>query len=529
MLTLQNIAYLLPSKEQLFHHITFTVNTFEKVALIGNNGVGKSTLLRIIASELSATEGIIQHDQELYYIPQIVGQFNHLTVAQALKVADKIQALQEILEGRATEENFTILADDWTIEERTAAALAHWGLETIDLTQKLENLSGGQKTKVFLAGILIHQPTLVLMDEPSNHLDNEGRQMLYDFIESTKCTLFLVSHDRKLLDLLAKVCELSKNGIKTYGGNYSFYKAQKEMEAEALRHSIQYNEKSLRKAKEKERETIERQQKLDNRGKSKQEKAGVARIMMNTLRNSAENSTSKLKSAHVEKISSINEELQSLRSSVSAIDKMKFGLDSSTLHQGKILVTAERINIQYSYKNLWAQPLDLQIKSGERIAITGKNGTGKTSLLKVILGSILPAEGKITQLSSNMVYIDQDYSAIDNQLSVYQQAQTYNTAGLEEHEVKIRLHRFLFTKEEWDTPCVGLSGGERMRLLLCCLTMNNNAPDIIILDEPTNNLDIQNIEILTSAINEYQGTLLVVSHDETFLKQIQIERFITLF
>jgi len=137
MLTLQNIAYLLPSKEQLFHHITFTVNTFEKVALIGNNGVGKSTLLRIIASELSATEGIIQHDQELYYIPQIVGQFNHLTVAQALKVADKIQALQEILEGRATEENFTILADDWTIEERTAAALAHWGLETIDLTQRL--------------------------------------------------------------------------------------------------------------------------------------------------------------------------------------------------------------------------------------------------------------------------------------------------------------------------------------------------------------------------------------------------------
>ena len=117
---------------------------------------------------------------------------------------------------------------------------------------------------------------------------------------------------------------------------------------------------------------------------------------------------------------------------------------------------------------------------------------------------------------------------LDNTLNVYGQAQQFNTSALQEHEVKIRLTRFLFTKNDWDKPCISLSGGERMRLLLCCLTINSKSPDIIILDEPTNNLDIQNVEILTTAINEYQGTLIVVSHDETFLEQVNIERMIEL-
>src|SRR5690606_24516994 len=126
------------------------------------------------------------------------------------------------------------------------------------------------------------------------------------------------------------------------------------------------------------------------------------------------------------------------------------------------------------------------------------------------------------------VYIDQGYSLIDNRLKVYQQAQQFNTTALQEHEIKIRLNRFLFTKEDWDKSCSALSGGEKMRLMLCCLTIGNQSPDLIILDEPTNNLDIQNIEILTAAINEYQGTLIVVSHDETFLEQVNIKQTIQL-
>lgn len=529
MLTIQNLTYTHLNKDLLFSEINLTVNNYDKIALIGNNGVGKSTLLKIIAKELQSFVGQIHIYIKPYYVPQIFGQFNHLTIAQALRIEDKLNALKEILNGNTSEENFNTLNDDWTIEDRCNEALEYWQLNDLDLSQKMETLSGGQKTKVFLAGISIHQPELVLLDEPSNHLDIAGRQLLYDFIQSTKSTLIIVSHDRKLLNLLNIVCELHKNGIKAYGGNYDFYEEQKKIETNALSQDIQSKEKALRKAKEKERETLERQQKLDRRGKGKQEKSGVARIMMNTLRNNAENSSSKLKNVHAEKIGNIKQELQNLRSSLSEIDQMKLDFDNSKLHKGKKIFTAENINFAYEdEKYLWNENLNLQIVSGERIAIKGANGSGKTTFIKVILGNLTPQIGRVFIAKNKTVYIDQDYSLINNHLKIYEQVQQFNISALQEHEIKMRLNRFLFTKEDWDKPCGALSGGERMRLMLCCLYISNQSPDIIILDEPTNNLDIQNIAILTNAINEYRGTLLVISHDETFLGEINIEREIEL-
>jgi len=192
------------------------------------------------------------------------------------------------------------------------------------------------------------------------------------------------------------------------------------------------------------------------------------------------------------------------------------------------LFTANDINFSYNMQPLWAENLGFEIKSGERIALKGVNGSGKTTLIKIILGNLEPPTGKVYRADNKSVYIDQDYSIIDNQLNVYEQAQKFNASALQEHEIKIRLSRFLFTKEDWDKSCNVLSGGEKMRLILCCLTINYQSPDIIILDEPTNNLDIQNIEIVTRAINEYEGTLIVVSHDEYFLEQVNIKRTIWL-
>lgn len=528
MLTLQNISYTHQNKDLLFSNINLTVNNHEKTALIGNNGVGKSTLLKIIAGELQPTYGQIIVETEPYYVPQIFGQFNHLNIAQALLIEDKLNALKEILNGNTSEENFNLLNDDWTIEDRCKEALNYWQLDDLDLSQKMETLSGGQKTKVFLAGISIHQPELVLLDEPSNHLDVSGRQLLYDFIQATKGSLIVVSHDRKLLNLLDTVCELSKQGIKVYSGNYDFYKEQKQIENNALNQDIQSKEKALRKAKEKERETIERQQKLDTRAQKGLGKAGLPKIVSNTWKNSAERSTAKIASVHSEKIGSISQDLQELRSALPDIDKMKFGFGNSALHKGKILFTAKDINFAYNTQPLWKDNLNFQITSGERIALKGQNGSGKTTLIKLILGDIEPQTGTIYRADNKAVYIDQDYSLLDNKLKVYEQAQQFNGSSLQEHEIKIRLNRFLFTKDDWDKSCSALSGGERMRLLLCCLTINSKSPDIIIFDEPTNNLDIQNVEILTAAINEYQETLIVVSHDETFLEQINIERTIEL-
>src|SRR5690606_35139204 len=199
------------------------------------------------------------------------------------------------------------------------------------------------------------------------------------------------------------------------------YKEQKQIETNALSQDIHSKEKALKKAKEKERETIERQQKLDSRGKGKQEKSGVARIMMNTLRNNAENSTAKLKSVHTEKIGNIKQELQSLRSSLSETDQMKFGFENAKLHKGKKLFIAENINFGYkNEKYLWEENLNFQILSGERIVIKGINGSGKTTLIKVILGNLIPQTGTVFIAENKSVYIDQDYSLISNKLKIYE-------------------------------------------------------------------------------------------------------------
>ena len=522
MLFLHNISFGFPAGNLLFNTINLTIPTHTKSAVAGSNGTGKSTLLKIMAKEIEPLEGTVNSQGNILYVPQMFGNFNHLTVAECLKIDKKLEALRQITNGKADEIYFETLNDDWDIEERCQTALQHWKLEHLDLNQTLESLSGGQKTKIFLAGIRIHQPDIILLDEPTNHLDLEGRNLLYDFIERTNSTVVIVSHDRALLNRVDTIFELSNQGISTYGGNYDFYAEQKEIENEALQNDIHAKERALKKAKEKECETLERKQKLDARGKGKQEKSGVARIMMNTMRNSAEKNSSKLKSVHAEKISNISGDLRDLRSSVRSADRMKVNFNNPDLHTGKILVSAEKINYTYETEPLWKENLSLEIRSGDRILIKGSNGSGKTTLIRMLLGDLQPSVGKIFRSDFNAIYIDQEYSLIDKNATVYDFAQQFNDNALPESEVKTLLSRFLFGKETWDKKCDVLSGGERLRLLLCGLSISHKAPDIMILDEPTNNLDLQNVEILTHSVKDYHGTLVVISHDEVFVRAIGV-------
>ena len=245
----QKITYIHPDNQVLFKGIDLTINKGQKVALVGNNGSGKSTFLRILAGTLQAQEGEIIYPTPPYYVPQHFGQYDNLTVAQALRIDGKLEALRAITEGDASLSNFNTLADDWTIEERSLAALHAWGLEHILLSQPMRTLSGGEKTKVFLSGIEIHQPSILLLDEPTNHLDRRSREKLYDFITSCRITLLVVSHDRTLLNLLASIAELSVGGITLYGGNYDFYKGQKEQEQASMQEKLEAKEKELRRVR----------------------------------------------------------------------------------------------------------------------------------------------------------------------------------------------------------------------------------------------------------------------------------------
>ena len=556
-ISIQQISYIHPDKEVLFSDLNFAISKGQKLGLVGNNGCGKSTLLQIIAGQLSPSSGVIVRPDDLYYIPQHFGQYDSLTIAQALHIDSKQKALHAILEGDASTENFTLLDDDWNIEERSIAALDSWGIGQFPLSYPMHLLSGGEKTRVFLAGMDIHTPSVILMDEPTNHLDSSGRQRLYDWVEKWRSTLLVVSHDRTLLNLLPEICELEKHQITYYGGNYEFYKEQKALMQEALRQRIEEKEKALRIARKVARETAERRDKQNVRGEKANIKKGVPRIVLNALQGKSEKSTSKLNSAHQEKAEKLTDERNQLRGSLSPTAALKTDFNSSSLHTGKTLVTAKEINFGYyanvndndsQYENdcpsenntsdsngnnppaqpLWQTPVSFQLKSGDRLRIEGTNGSGKTTLLKIITGQLEPQEGTLTRADFSYVYLNQEYSIIDDRNSILEQAYAFNSRNLPEHEIKIILNRYLFPASEWDKSCRKLSGGEKMRLAFCCLMISNNTPDMFILDEPTNNLDIQSIEIITTTIKNYAGTVIAISHDNYFIQEIGIDQSIAL-
>ncbi|HJA54668.1 MAG TPA: ATP-binding cassette domain-containing protein [Candidatus Bacteroides intestinigallinarum] len=563
-ISIQQISYIHPDKEVLFSDLNFAISKGQKLGLVGNNGCGKSTLLQIIAGQLSPSSGVIVRPDDLYYIPQHFGQYDSLTIAQALRIERKQQALHAILSGDASNENFVVLDDDWNIEERSIAALDLWGLGQFTLSYPMNLLSGGEKTRVFLAGMDIHHPSVILMDEPTNHLDSSGRQRLYDWVEKCRSTLLVVSHDRTLLNLLPEICELEKHQINYYGGNYEFYKEQKTLMQEALQQRIEEKEKALRIARKVARETTERRDKQNVRGEKNNIKKGVPRIVLNALQGKSEKSTSKLNNAHQEKAEKLTDERNQLRGSLSPTATLKTDFNSSSLHTGKILVTAKEINFGYHphsinshiqmnneanladtgnhsgpdsndiqdngdfKQQLWQTPISFQLKSGDRLRIEGANGSGKTTLLKLITGQLQPQEGNLTRMEFTYVYLNQEYSIIDDRNSILEQAYAFNNRNLPEHEIKIILNRYLFPASEWDKSCRKLSGGEKMRLAFCCLMISNNTPDMFILDEPTNNLDIQSIEIITATIKNYTGTVIAISHDDYFIQEIGIEQRILL-
>lgn len=525
---ISDVSYHYSNQQALLEHISFSVLSNRKVSIIGNNGTGKSTLLRLLAGKLMPSAGAIQCSSQPHYMPQQIG-ITRQSVSEALGINEKINALHCICNGSSEQIHYELLADDWDIESRCLSALNFWGLTDIELTSPIDSLSGGEKNKVFLAGLLIHKPDIILLDEPTNHLDQTSREKLYDYIVNCKATVVVVSHDITLLNLLNTTYELSDTGIRVYGGNYSFYQEQKEIEEQALILQISSEEATLRLAREKAQEVRKRQDKRSSQGKRSKQKGGIARIVMNARENLAENSSARLKEKHAESIAGKQQNLSELRQKQRINSKLKIDFENAQLHNGKLLIKAVNVNFGYAEtKIIWETPLNIEIRSGERIRITGNNGTGKTTLAKLLTGTLVPSEGKVEKADFSYIYLDQQYSQVNRNITILELAHEYNLNNLQEHEVKLRLNRALFPKETWNNNCLTLSGGERMRLYLCCLMISNQTPDMFILDEPTNNLDLSSLSILTDTIKNYQGTIIIISHDKYFADKMGITRNIEL-
>jgi ATPase subunit of ABC transporter with duplicated ATPase domains len=517
---ISDLSYRYPNQHYLFEHLNFSVNKQSKVSIVGDNGAGKSTLLKLMAGCLQPAGGSIRTSSKPCYLPQLTGSCNK-SVAEILGVKEKLAALDAILNGSTSPSDYDTLADDWMIESTCRAALAHWRLPHIKPDTPMDSLSGGEKTRVFLAGLLIRTPGILLLDEPSNHLDETNRNLLYQYIRQSTATIVVVSHDITLLNQLQTTCELSGHGLRPYGGNYSFYKEQKEIEDNALSEDIRTGEKELRLAGKKALEIRQQQEKRTKQGAKNNTQ--IPRIVRNALSDSAENTAARLGEKQAEIIRSRQMKLAGLKQQQGVLKSLKIDFDNASIPSGKLLVEARQINLAYPGGDyLWENPLDFRLFSNDRIHISGDNGAGKTSLVKLLTGSLAPSCGEIKRADFNWIYLDQDYSEADTACTVEQLTEKYNLQNLEEHERKLRLNRFLFTAGTWNKCCKDLSGGEKMRLCLCCLMISNQTPGLIILDEPANNLDIASLQILTQTIRHYKGSLLVISHDKHFVSEIGI-------
>ncbi|UAY55258.1 ABC-F family ATP-binding cassette domain-containing protein [Arachidicoccus terrestris] len=523
MLQLHQLAYGHPNGDILFQQLDYTL-TAGLTGLTGPNGCGKSTLLRLMAGHILPTEGRIEAMEIPYYVPQHYGQFDHLTIAAVLQIEKPLKALQAILAGDTSEQHFTALDDGWDLEERLQKVFHLWGLSTIRPQQSFGALSGGMKTKVLLSGLCLHNPRCILLDEPTNHLDGTGRKLLYQYLDGFKGAALIVSHDRVLLEKMSTIVVLQKEGFTTYGGNYSFYMQELDKQKNALQQQLKSRSQSLKQAEEIRRQVIQRRQKLDSRGKGKQQKAGLPTILQHSLQNKAENSTARLDGGHREKIEQLKSDVKALKEQDKNHAGMRLAIPGSDLHSGKLLVEAKDLTFSYAPTAVpvWNVPLNFSLYSSDRWVIAGDNGSGKSTLMQLIHNQVKPTSGILYIADATILHLDQHYQIIDDALSVMEQADGCKHSATLTHEVGIALTRFLFTPDYWDKPCHTLSGGERMRLALCCLYLKKEAADILLLDEPTNNLDLDNLAILTQVIAAFKGTLLVTSHDPLFLEQIGV-------
>ncbi|MGW5038924.1 ABC-F family ATP-binding cassette domain-containing protein [Streptomyces parvulus] len=491
-----------------------------RTGLVGFNGAGKSTLLKLIAGQLTPADGLVRVSGEIGHLPQNVTLDTALRVDEALGIAARRAALHAIEAGDASEEHFETVGDDWDVEERALATLGELGLGHVGLDRTVGEVSGGESVLLRLAALLLRRPDVLLLDEPTNNLDLYARRRLYAAVTSWPGVLVVVSHDRELLELVDQIADLRSGGITWYGGNLSAYEEALAVEQDAAERMVRVAESDLRRQK---RELADAQVKLARRkryGQKMWEQKREPKIVMGARKRAAQESAGKHRIMHEEKLAEARERLDDAVEAVRDDDEIRVDLPSTAVPPGRSVLTLRDLELRYGARVEGG----FDLHGPERIALIGRNGAGKTTLLRTVAGELAPVVGEATA-HVPLRFLPQRLDVLDGELTVAENVARF-APGATNNRIRARLARFLFRGARADQKAATLSGGERFRAALAALMLAEPAPQLLMLDEPTNNLDMASVRQLTGALESYEGALIVASHDMPFLESLGITRWL---
>ncbi len=521
-IVLSELTLAAPDGRALLSNIDLSFGP-ECTGLVGRNGVGKTTLLKVIAGELSPQSGTVSIGGTLGILRQTVQVSPDETIADLFGATTALALLRRAEAGEATAEE---LADaDWTIESRMASALGRVGLDAPPETPLIA-LSGGQRTRAGLAALVYAEPDFILLDEPTNNLDREGRTAVVELLAGWRAGAVVVSHDRELLETMDAIVELTTLGATRYGGNWSAYRARKALELAAAQHDLAEAEKRAADIARKAQVTAERQARRDSAGRKKGARGDLPRIVVGRLQNRSEATSGNNARLAEGRRARALEQAEAARERIEVLQPLTIHLPPTGLPASRTVLSIADVTAGYSPDRPVISNLSFTITGPERVAVTGPNGSGKTTLLALIAGQLPPWTGTV-RVMTDFAMLDQRVSVLDPSTSIRDNFRRLNPDA-DENACRAALARFMFRADAALEIVSCLSGGQLLRAGLACVLGGAAPPPLLILDEPTNHLDLESIAAVEVGLRDYDGALLVISHDEAFLQSIGVTRRLAL-
>ncbi|MBB3399038.1 ABC-F family ATP-binding cassette domain-containing protein [Rhizobium sp. BK060] len=516
-ITLSNLSWSTPDGRTLLSNLDLSFGA-ERTGLVGRNGVGKTTLLKLVAGELQPQSGSIAFGGRLGILRQAVQVEEGAAVVDFFGASNALAILRRAEAGEATADEIAVA--DWTVEARIAAALERAGLDAQPETL-LASLSGGQRTRAALAALVFSNPDFLILDEPTNNLDRDGREAVIALLAGWRAGTIVVSHDRELLETMDAIVEITTLGARRYGGNWSAFRERKALELAAAEHDLADAERRVADVVRSAQVTAERQARSDRNGRKKAARGDMPRIVAGGLKRAAENTSGNKVRLGERRREEAMEEASAARQRIEILQPFSAQLAPTGLPPGRDVLRLDGVTAGYGPGEPIIRNLSFAMTGPDRVAIAGPNGSGKTTLLALITGTLQPWSGTVAVMTGFSLF-DQSVSLLDRSLSIRENFRNLNPDA-NENACHAALARFMFRADAALQQVSTLSGGQLLRAGLACV-LGGAKPPLLILDEPTNHLDIDSLAAVEAGLQAYDGALLVVSHDEVFLENIEISR-----